>query len=300
MQMRIVRIKGDIMRPCSSISLLVVLISSTFLTSCNSATTIAKPIIGVSIVPETAFVSAVAGNLADIVTVVPPGYSPATYEPSPVEMLKLTECQAFFSIGVPSESSFVSLLNSETKLINLADEASVVYDELELNGGRDPHVWLSIKRVKIMINTIATTLGEIDPDNANSYLLNAANYILELDTADNYIESILENIPTRKFIVFHPAFGYFADDYALEMYAIERSGSEATIQDLMDMIDFAKVNNITVVFNQAEVDDSWITSFTEEIEGGTFVTLSPLSSDYINNLKYMAEEIAVSMPNLDD
>jgi zinc transport system substrate-binding protein len=268
--------------------------SSIILISCNNNDENDKITVATSIIPEATFIKAVCGDKINVVTAIPEGYSPEIYEPSALEMADMNKSIVFFSIGVPAEDNFLQSLSDEVETISLADAVSEVYDDLELNGGRDPHIWLSIKRVKIMIDKICQVMSEKDPENADFYELNAENYKIQLDETDEYVKNEIENMNNKKFIVFHPAFAYFADDYGLEMYAIEKDGNAATINDLSTMIDFAKANNITVVFNQEEIDSSWISSFTQEIENGSFIQLTPLSADYIESIKYMADAISSS------
>jgi zinc transport system substrate-binding protein len=101
-------------------------------------------------------------------------------------------------------------------------------------------------------------------------------------------------VKNKQFVVYHPAFGYFADDYGLTMVALEEEGKEATPQHLQDVIDFAKSENIKVIFYQAEIDSSQSAAFAEEL-GGKTMELSPLSGDYIENLKAMAGLMAEVM-----
>ena len=98
----------------------------------------------------------------------------------------------------------------------------------------------------------------------------------------------------RKFIVYHPAFGYLAEDYDLTMYSLEEEGKEATPRHLADMIDLAKSENIKAIFYQEEIDSSQSKAFAEEI-GGRTIQLSPLAADYIENLKAMAQLMAEVM-----
>ena len=111
-----------------------------------------KLIIAVTIVPEQAFVEAVCGDLVEIVTLVPPGNSPENYEPSPKEMKKFSKASLYFSIGVPTEEANILPNVGDVKIISLQDEVSSIYqDRTFASGGRDPHIWLSPKRVKVMI-----------------------------------------------------------------------------------------------------------------------------------------------------
>ena len=177
-------------------------------------------------------------------------------------------------------------------MVSLQDAVAAVYpDRTFESGGRDPHIWLSPKRAVVMIETIAQEMCALDPEHSDVYNENAAFYIQQLEELDQQIEDILEPVTNRKFIVYHPAFGYFADDYGLTMYALEEAGKEATVSRLEEMIDLAKEEQIKVIFYQAEIDSSQSQAFAEEI-GGETMQLSPLSPDYIDNLKGMAQQIA--------
>jgi zinc transport system substrate-binding protein len=267
-----------------------------FLTACNKSDGVGeksgKPVVAVSILPQQTFVKAVCGELAEVVVMVPPGYSPEHYEPTPQDMIKLSAAEVYFSIGVPVEATSVfATLPETTELVSLDEACAKVFNELSIDGERDPHIWLSPKRAAVMVQTIAEAMGGLDPENADTYSANAEKYIAELEAAAAEIRLVLEDIPQRSFIVFHPAFGYFADEFGLNMYALEKNGKEATAAVLMEMADFAKEQGIEIVFYQAEVDSSQSAAFAEEI-GGRTVMLDPLSGDYIANLKSMAQAIA--------
>ncbi|HBL84528.1 MAG: ABC transporter substrate-binding protein [Clostridiales bacterium GWF2_38_85] len=254
-----------------------------------------KIIVAVSIVPEQTFVEAVCGNLVDIVTIVPPGSSPETYEPSPKEMLEFNQAEIYFSVGVEIEEASIMPNVGDKKVVALADEVAKVYDNISFeSGGRDPHIWLSPKRVKVMINVIAEEMGKLDPDNKTKYAENAQAYIEKLNELDLEIKNALDGVQNRKFIVFHPAFGYLAADYGLTMYSLEEEGKEATAQHLQEMIDLAKAENIKVIFYQEEIDSNQSKAFAEEL-GGKTIQLAPLAANYIENLEAMASTIAEAM-----
>ena len=254
-----------------------------------------KPIIAVSIVPEKTFVEAVCGDLVDIVTLVPSGSSPENYEPTAQEMEKFSNASLYFSIGVPTEEANILPNVGDVKVISLQDEVAAVYEDRTFESGeRDPHIWLSPKRVKVMVETIIREMSELDPENKNTYEKNAADYIAQLDDVDQEIKDALKDVESKKFIVYHPAFGYIADDYGLQMYSLEEEGKEATAGHLQDMIDLAKKENIKVIFYQEEIDSSQSEAFAEEI-GGKTIQLAPLAADYIDNLKKMAQTMAEAM-----
>lgn len=229
-----------------------------------------KTIIAVSIVPEQTFVKAVCGDLAEVVTMIPPGNSPENYEPKPSEIERFSKASLYFSIGVPTEEANILPNVGNIKVISLAEKVATVYpDRTFQSGERDPHIWLSPKRVKVMIDTIADEMSKLDPDNADTYKENSKAYITQLDALDEQIKSALEGVQSKKFIVYHPAFGYLANDYDLAMYALEDEGKEATAGHLQEMIDLAKAENIKVIFYQEEIDSRQAKAFAEEIGGKT-------------------------------
>jgi zinc transport system substrate-binding protein len=255
----------------------------------------AKLIVAVSIVPEKTFVEAVCGDLAQIVTLIPPGSSPENYEPTPMEMEKFSDATIYFSIGVPTEEANILPNVGDMKVVSLQEEISEIYDDRTFESGeRDPHIWLSPKRVKVMVAAIAREMGEMDEDNKEVYEKNAEAYMTQIDELDRKIKGALEGAQSKKFIVYHPAFGYLADDYGLEMYSLEEDGKEATPKHLQKMINLAKKENIKVIFYQEEIDSSQSEAFAEEI-GGKTIQLSPLANDYINNLIKMANIMAEAM-----
>lgn len=252
-----------------------------------------RPVVAVTIVPEEAFVKAVCGDTIDIITLVPPGGSPASYEPSPKEMAQFDTASLYFTIGVPTEKANL-LPTAESRNIpvfSLAEASAAVYPERELSDGqRDPHIWLSPKRVAVMVQAIADQLSQLVPDQANTYAENATAFIETLTTLDSDLSELLSGA-TRPFFVSHPAFGYLAEDYGLEMIALEQDGKEASPQRLRELIDTARAQHINTVFYPSESSGRQAQSFAAELDGQA-IPLSPLSEDYVNNLRDMAQKIS--------
>ena len=125
-------------------------------------------------------------------------------------------------------------------------------------------------------------IAMLDVNNKDFYLANAENYIQKIIETDKQAKEILSSIKNKKFMVFHPAFGYLADDYGLEMFALEHHGKEAGAKHLQEMIDIAKKNSIKVIFHQKEISSRQVGTASEI--GGKAVELNPLSYDYTENL----------------
>ncbi len=280
-----------------NLSLLTLITTCLILVSCSKEKTTytevsEKLAVAVSIVPQETFVKAVAGDLVEVVTMIPSGQSPENFQPTPDLLEKFSKSKIYFSIGVPTESSSIlpkaKDLNSSLKIINLDNEVAKVYPDREFAPGkRDPHIWLSPKRTKVMIDIIKEELSKIDPKNKSIYEKNANEYVKKLDKVDNDIKLSLTNLKNKSIIVYHPAFGYFCDDYGLNMIALEEEGKESSPQDLQKIIDMAKEKEIKTIFYQAEIDSKQSKTFADEI-GGKTELIAPLSPDYIKNLEKIA------------
>lgn len=300
------------MKRCNNIknSLLITVLLSVMvlvISGCNSSNNEkSKLVVGVSIPPQEAFVKAVAGSTVDIVTIIPKGFSPANYEPSPRELILLEQSNIYYSIGVPAEKNILPKLSMDKKdIINLQEIVSIEYpllnieehshdhDEEEADhedeheGEKDPHIWMSPKRVIVIIKEIERTLSELDPDNSSFYKSNADSYIDQLGILDKYIKSNMKGSANNSFIIYHPSLGYFADDYNLNMLSIEDNGKDATINSIKSIIEYAKEHNIKTIFYQEEFSSSQAEVIAREINGKV-VPLDILSNNYIENIKYIS------------
>ncbi len=251
-----------------------------------------KPVIAVSLGVQKTFVEKVCDDRFEIVVMIPSGASPETYEATQKQLALLESAKLYFAIGVPAEERILNSLNRDTVLCKLNESVADIYPELTDSdeSGRDPHIWLSPKRVIVMIEEIAKVLSETLPENSEIYTQNAQKYIAELKQLDNDINYIFKDKLIRRFLVFHPSFGYFADDYGLTMLALEEHGKEVNAQRIAEMSDIAKKYNIDTVFYQAESSERQAQAFAEAINGKT-VCLEPLAENYIDNIKSMAKKI---------
>jgi zinc transport system substrate-binding protein len=271
--------------------------------------------IAVSIVPQAAFVDAVGGDLVKVVTMIPPGSSPENYQPVPQQMIELSEASLYFTIGVASEKANIlpklKDLNPDLQVVFLEDivaeryasrlldehhhEEDEAHDDSDGEESHDeaidPHIWLSPRRVEVMIESIRDELVRMDEENKNQYIENSENYINALKQLDEDIMTAFEDANQKAFIIYHPAYGYFAEDYGLEMITIEENGKTATAERLQYVIDFAKEKGLKVIFYQDEFDSSQAKTIAKEI-GGTAISVSPLSYDYMGSMRDIIEKLS--------
>jgi zinc transport system substrate-binding protein len=247
----------------------------------------------VSILPQKYFVERIGGQYVVPTVMVLPGNSPATYEPQPEQLTALSEAKAYFRIGVPFENAWMdrfASVNDKMLIVDTRDGTNPrswpgTPDKI------DPHIWLSPIEVKIQAQTIKDTLAQLDPDHAATYQANLDSFIADIDALDADIRRTLAGVTDRKFMVFHPAWGYFARDYELEMIPIEIGGQEPSAAELADLIKRAQEENIKFVFAQPEFSTKEAETIAQEI-GGEVLLISPLNPDWLNNLNYVADTFA--------
>lgn len=301
------------------------LLSAGFLYGCQDSESDGIKV-AVSIVPQAAFVEEIGGDLVDVTTVIPVGFSPASYQPSARQIVDINNAEIYFTIGVAAEDGNIIPELNDLYMVHLEDYVSEAYNDIYFDEedhdheedhetttedhdhettteddhddhahfGRDPHIWLSLKRVKVMVDVIADELSKLDPDNASVYKANANDFKADIDALDADIEAMFANKTMRTFIIYHPSLGYFAEDYNLEMKALEEDGKEPSIAHLQELIDFARDNNIDRIFKQAEIDSDQVTTFKNDINGES-IQLFPLAFDYLDNYRSMAEAISQGM-----
>jgi len=248
--------------------------------------------ITVSIVPQRYFVDRIGGEHVHVTVMVEPGSSPATYEPKPAQMRALSDAAAYVGIGVPFEEAWLDKIRSGNPGMRMVDTTAGV--ERRTFPGKpvtDPHIWLSPGRVKIQAQTVADALIAIDPANEADYRANLGALLDDIDALDAGIRQTLEAHSGSRFMVFHPAWGYFASDYGLEMIPIEVGGQEPSAAEMADVISTARAGGIRVVFAQPEFSTQNAETIARQI-GGEVLLISPLAPDWLANLHEVAETFA--------
>jgi zinc transport system substrate-binding protein len=160
---------------------------------------------------------------------------------------------------------------------------------------RDPHIWLSPPLVMLQARAILEALTTGDPQNRQSYETNYKNFISELVDLDLSISRLF---PSKResvsFMVFHPAWGYFADAYGLKQVPVEVEGKEPKAKDLDNFIKQARQLKIKTIFVQPQYSPKSAQTIAEAI-GGKLVYADDLAPDWANNLRQVADQIAATL-----
>ena len=167
-------------------------------------------------------------------------------------------------------------------------------NEQTTNGELDPHVWTSPRLVKIQAQNIADLLIDLDPLNKAVYQQNLQTFLNDIDDLDSQIREELAPATNRKFLVYHPTWGYFAADYNLEQLVIESEGTEPSAREMALVIDEAKAEKIKVIFIQPEFNSRSAETIATEI-GAVVLPISSLEKDWLENLRSVGKKLADSL-----
>ncbi|WP_045220899.1 metal ABC transporter solute-binding protein, Zn/Mn family [Desulfonatronum thioautotrophicum] len=155
------------------------------------------------------------------------------------------------------------------------------------HGGLDTHVWLAPELVRIQAAHILAALTELDGAHAAVYEANYTAFMAEIDALDADIRQTLAGHEGAAFMVFHPAWGYFARQYGLEQIPVEIEGKEPRAQDLQQLIQRALEGDIRVVFVSPQFSTRSAETIARAING-QIVAIDPLAEDWLKNMRAVA------------
>ncbi|WP_099238694.1 metal ABC transporter solute-binding protein, Zn/Mn family [Synechococcus sp. BDU 130192] len=270
--------------------------------------------ITVSVLPQQYFVEKIGGDRVQVSTLVGPGIEAENYEPKPQQLKDLSEADAYIGIGIFFEEVWGDRLRSANREMTWLDTAEGI-EKLPLadhhhhgDDGHshshdhegellDPHIWLSPQRVKQQAESIYQLLVQLDPDGETIYADNLNQFLGELDQLDQTIRERLAPLENRTFLVFHPAWGYFAADYDLEQISIEVEGQEPSAAELAQLVQTAKEKQIRTIFVQYQFNVQAAEAIAQEINAEV-VPLDPLAPNWSENMLAMTDEfVQASRPN---
>lgn len=243
----------------------------------------------VSILPQADLVEMIGGENVNVTVMIPPGANPDSFEPSTGELKTISKADLFIEVGhLPFEKAWkerILAANANLIVVNSSEGIKTV--------GHDPHIWLSPKLAKIQIETICQAIIRADENNKDYYLSNLEKALEKLNNIDQEIASIFADYKGKTFLVYHPAWGYFAKDYGLIEMAIEDHGKEPSPAEMAQIINTAKRLGITTIFTSPQHSTRSAEAIAHELNAKV-VNIDPLPSKYedlINVAQLIKESI---------
>ena len=264
----------------------------------------------VSIAPQKYFVNAIGREFVDATVMVAPNRNPADYEPAPSQMMLMSKADIYFAVGVPFETTWLekfSNINPGMKVIHTdADIKKKPINRHDIiapwrthqKHGRghshvsmDPHIWLSPPLVKIQAEHILNGLISIDPARRKIYKKNYSQFIAQIERLDKKFKTLFsKDTGKKKFLVFHPSWGYFADAYGLTQISIEIEGKNPKARELNNLITFARQQHIQIIFVQPQFSTKQAKIIASEINGQV-IFADPLAENWYDNIQAVAMAI---------
>ncbi len=290
------------------ISMVAALVLVCWLVSCRKRQQPAgqsdKPKVAASIFPLADIIRNVGGDKVTVITILPAGASPHTFEIKPETVKAAAGIKAIFKIGAGLDDWAEGVAAAVRKPPGIVDVSQGVVLRKLPDGSIDPHYWLSLGNGKLIARNVAETLSELDPANTEYYSANLAAYQRQLSTADIEIKEILADLPERTFATFHEAWFYFADAYGLKVAAAFEPfpGKEPTPEFLAEFTRAVKEHNVKVIFSEPQFSPEAIAQLAKDMgvklgrldpEGGG----SSETQGYIEMMKFNAMTIREALSN---
>ena len=145
--------------------------------------------------------------------------------------------------------------------------------------GYDPHVWLDPVNAKALVHEIEEALSDADPANAGTYEANATALMGRLDALVEEVQTELNPVKGRGFVVFHDAYQHFETRFGISAIGSVTVSPEVMpgaerIRELQE-----KVNSLdaSCVFSEPQFEPKLVSTVTENTNAGTGV-LDPLGA----------------------
>ena len=179
-----------------------------------------------TIFPQYDFLRAIGGDHLDLHMLLSPGAESHSFEPTPGDMITVSECDLFVYVGGDSDAWVETILDSvdtsNKEVVTLMDCVDTVAEETvegmethghahdhededadhdedshdhedESHGEQDEHVWTSPKNAMRIVQKLCDALCRLDPENADDYQANTASYLASLTSLDEEFSDVTAN-----------------------------------------------------------------------------------------------------------
>ena len=267
----------------------------------------------VGIAPLRTFVERIGGGRVQVEVLLPAGRDPHVYEPLPKQMVALSKAKAYGSVGLPFESALIEKVtkNAPSLRVIRADEGIAPLPMLEStriapapskgkqardheDGANDPHLWCSPKNAVLIASNILGGLIAADPEGDVEYRAGYESLLKDIAALDDELTALFAGRSGMRFLVFHPAWGYFARDYGLVQLSVEVEGKEPRAADLQRIMKIAADADVRVLFIAPGVSKNAAGTIADAL-GAKIAAADPLASDWMANMRAVAAAFAAAL-----
>ena len=265
----------------------------------------------------------VAGDNAEVVSLLPRGADPHTFQPNPRDSQTLARADILLENG----ANFESWLNKLVESSGTKAKRVVVSDGLKLlqmdEGGHesvasaapasdqrvDPHLWLDVANGMKYVENIRDAMAAADPAHADAYRANAERYLGQLKELDDSIVQQVGTLPRegRKLVTNHDTFGYFAARYGFDVVGavIHSLSPEAqpSAQDIARLVETVRQTGVRAVFAENTVSPRLAEQIARDSGARVVSTLytdslgepGSAGDSYVKMMRYDVDEIVKAL-----
>lgn len=248
-----------------------------------------------------------AGDAAIVESITIPGAEIHEYEPTPKDLVRAQSADLVLWNGLNLERWFERFFQDIKNVPSVVVTEGIVpmpIREGSYKGNPNPHAWMSPSEGLIYVENIRKALVKYDPQNADIYNQNAANYVKKIQAMDRPLREKLAKIPEEKrwLVTSEGAFSYLARDYDFKEAYLWPINAEqqGTPKQVKAVIDLVRANNIPVIFSESTISDKPAIQVSREtgIKYGGVLYVDSLSQQdgpvptYLDLLNVTVETIA--------
>ena len=283
----------------------LIVLCMSLLFACSNKQKPTEPTLTVTIEPLRYFTETIVGPHFKVVSMVPDGTSPETYDPTPQQLVALSKSTAYLQIGhIGFEQSWIQKLKDNTPKLPFYDTSKGINlihascghahghapEQTEHQQGVEPHTWNSTQNAHIIADNIYKAVCEIDPTNEAVYKHRLDSLHTLIDATNTEVQQLLSNAD-KTFMIYHPALTYFARDYQLTQVSIEEAGKEPSPAHLQQLIKTCRQHGTRIIFVQKEFDIHNAKMIANEI-GVEVVPINPLNYHWQEEMIQIAKALS--------
>lgn len=229
--------------------------------------------IGTTIYPIYYFVSQISGDKNEIILILPSGSDPHNFDINPELIKKISQLDYLLITGLDIDFWASRITGIKTRIITEG------LDLIKENSYPDPHFWFSLKEDKKLAKNILNFFISIDEKNKNYYEKNYQELMSKLEKFDDNLRVELTEIKKRQLVLEHNFLNYFARDYEFQILGVlEKEHGDLTPQEIKNLIEEIKKNNIKVIFGEKFKTERKIENFAKDLNLKVYY-LDPLETE---------------------
>ncbi len=275
---------------------------------CSKSAECGKLKVAAGLPPVAYLAKRVGGDAVEVRTMLLEGRSPHDYSPGVREIRDAASSRLFFTTGMYFEEKLEKPLHrGGTRIVDVSRGIERIPMEVscdhhdhhdhdhhhdhehDIKVG-DPHVWLNADNACRMAENIRDEFCKTDPAHADLYRKNCGELIAELRACEAKLKADTAPYKGRRFYVYHPAFGYYAEMLGLRQEAFELDGREMTAARLPEVLRRAKADKVRTVFTQPQFNPASVRMLEKE-HGIKVVPADPLREDLLENFYTLGQAL---------